>query len=224
MNIILLENIEKVGLKYEVVTVKDGYGRNYLIPQGLALTANRQNLGKLSGIKRQQNAKENLMLDTYKGWVANLAGQNIEFVVKAGDSGRLFGSITNTMLAEKLAAIGVPVERRRIIMPAEVKELGSYSAKLDLHPSMDVRVPFDVVVEGGAPKVAAPAPVAAPVVVETVVEVAAPVVEETVEAAPVVEAVVEAAPVVEEIIAAVPAVEEVIETVEEIAPIVTEEV
>lgn len=186
MNIILLENIEKVGLKYEVVTVKAGYGRNYLIPQGLALTANRQNLGKLSGIKRQQAAKDNAQLDTFKGWAAALQGKTIRFVVKAGDSGRLFGSITSNMMAEKLAELGAPVERRRIIMPAEVKMLGSYEVKLDLHSSLDVRVPFEVVSEsenmvyarGVAADSAAEAAAAAPVVVETVaekVEAAAPV-------------------------------------------------
>ncbi len=184
MNIILLENIEKVGLKYEVVTVKAGYGRNYLIPQGLALTANRQNLGKLSGIKRQQSAKDNLLLDTYKVWASSLEGKSIRFVAKAGDSGRLFGSITSNMMAEKFAELGVPVERRKIIMPAEVKQLGAYEVKLDLHSSLDVRVPFEVVSESDdmvSARAAAASPVAegveaaAPFAVETVAAAAAPV-------------------------------------------------
>jgi large subunit ribosomal protein L9 len=200
MNIILLENVEKVGRKFEVVTVKDGFGRNYLIPQGMALVANRQNLGKLQGIKRQIAAKENVMLDTYKAWVANLAGKTIEFTVKAGESGRLFGSITNAMLADKLTAIGVPVERRRILMPDEVKSVGEYSAKLDLHPSLDVQVPFTVLAEG-APKSNAPAPKKAAAVVEAPVAVAATSVVEQV-----IEEVVAAPAIVEEVIEETPAV------------------
>ncbi len=201
MNIILLENIEKVGLKYEVVTVKAGYGRNYLIPQGLALTANRQNLGKLSGIKRQQAAKDNAQLSTFQAWAKSLEGKSVTFVAKAGGSGRLFGSITQAMLADKLAEIGVPVERRRVIMPAEVKQLGEYEARLDLHPSLDVRVPFEVVTEEtmraqaghmaqDAPKAATAAPAAEEV--PAAISVAAPAAAAIVEAAPVVEEAVEA--------------------------------
>ena len=223
MNIILLENIEKVGLKYEVVTVKAGYGRNYLIPQGLALTANRQNLGKLSGIKRQQAAKDNAQLDTYKSWAAALQGKTVRFVAKAGDSGRLFGSISSNMMAEKLGELGAPVERRKIIMPAEVKMLGSYEAKLDLHPSLDVRVPFEVVSESenmayarSAAAAAAPAPAAVEAAAPVVEPVAAPNVEV---AAPAMEAVAEptveiAAPVVAE---ANEVAEPLTETVEEVA-------
>lgn len=241
MDIILLENLEKVGRKYEIVKVKDGFGRNYLIPQGIGIVANRQNLGKLTGIKRQIAAKDNQMLGVYQGFAAKLVGQSLVFVAKSGKSGRLFGSITAQMVADKLKALGVELDRRRIIMPAEVKELGSYTATLDLHASLDVKIPFEVkseeqvadevrnrpnqiTTESVAAEAAAVA--AAAVAVEV-----APAVEEIMESAPapvadVVEEVV-AAPViveevgeimVEEVAAAAPvaeAAEEVIEIVEE---------
>lgn len=231
MDIILLENLEKVGRKYEIVKVKDGFGRNYLIPQGIGIVANRQNLGKLTGIKRQIAAKDNAMLGVYQGYAAKLAGQSLTFIVKAGNSGRLFGSITAQMVAEKLKALGVELDRRRIIMPDEVKTLGSYTAVIDMHASLDVKVNFEVQSEEQhaeeirnrpvqqfdepVEEVAVAAAVAAPVIEEIMESAPAPVaevVEEEVIAAPV--AVVEE--VAEEVVAA-PA-EEVIEVVAETAP------
>lgn len=147
MNIILLEHIEKVGAKHEVVTVKDGYGRNYLIPRGLAIVANKVNLAKLEGMKKQAAKKEAAMISVYQGYVAQLAGKTIQISAKAGESGRLFGSIGAQDLAAALKANGVTVEKRIIAMPEEVKELGSYTATVKFHPEVIATVPFEVVAE-----------------------------------------------------------------------------
>lgn len=147
MNIILLENIEKVGAKHEVVVVKAGYGRNYLIPQGLAITANRTNLAKLDGMKKQADKKEAAMISVYQGYVAKLAGQTIKIAAKAGESGRLFGSVNAQDIVTKLRELGLEVEKRHITMPEEVKELGSYTAVLKYHATVVADVNFDVVAE-----------------------------------------------------------------------------
>ncbi len=148
MNIILLEHIEKVGAKHEVVTVKDGYGRNYLIPQGLAIVANKTNMAKLDGMKKQADKKESAMISTYQALLAKTEGQTLKITAKAGESGRLFGSVSATDLVKALAAIGVDAEKRHIIMPEEVKELGAYTAVLKYHPQVSGDVAFEVVTEG----------------------------------------------------------------------------
>lgn len=148
MNIILLENIEKVGAKHEVVTVKDGYGRNYLIPQGLAIVANKVNLAKLEGMKKQASKKEAAMVAVYQGYVSQLAGKTLQIVAKAGESGRLFGSVGAQDIVAALKSHGVDVEKRIVQMPEEVKELGRYTATIKFHPEVIAEVAFEVVSEG----------------------------------------------------------------------------
>ncbi len=147
MNIILLDHIEKVGAKHEVVTVKDGYGRNYLIPQGLAIVANKANLNKLEGMKKQTDKKEAAMISVYQERVAKLGNQTLKISAKAGESGRLFGSISSADIVAALGAAGVEAEKRHITMPAEVKQLGEYTATLKYHSTVVVEVPFEVVAE-----------------------------------------------------------------------------
>jgi large subunit ribosomal protein L9 len=149
MQIILLEHIEKVGAKHEVVKVKDGYGRNYLIPQGLALVANRVNMAKLDGMKKQSAKKEAALIEIYKGYAAKLADLHISIPAKAGESGRLFGSISaQNLVAALQEQAGIEVEKRIITMPDEVKELGEYTATIRFHPEVEVNAKFDVVAEG----------------------------------------------------------------------------
>ncbi len=147
MNIILLDHIEKVGAKHEVVTVKDGYGRNYLIPQGLAIVANKANMNKLEGMKKQADKKEAAMISVYQERLAKLGGQTLKISAKAGESGRLFGSISAADIVAALGALGVEAEKRHITMPAEVKQLGEYTAVLKYHSSVVADVPFEVVAE-----------------------------------------------------------------------------
>jgi large subunit ribosomal protein L9 len=149
MNIILLEHIEKVGAKHDVVKVKDGYGRNYLIPNGLAIVANKPNLARLEGMKKQSAKKEAANVEMYKGLAAKLNGVTVKITAKAGESGRLFGSVTNQhMVTAMKEQCGVDVEKRIVEMPEEVKELGSYTATVRFHPEVVQEVAFEVVAEG----------------------------------------------------------------------------
>ena len=147
MNIILLDHIEKVGAKHEVVKVKDGYGRNYLIPRGLALVANKTNMARLEGLKKQGSKKEAALVAALRETAAKLQGKTIQISAKAGESGRLFGSVTAQNIAVALREYKVEVDKRIVEMPEEVKELGNYTATVRFHPEVVVEVPFEVVAE-----------------------------------------------------------------------------
>ena len=147
MNIILLDHIEKVGAKHDVVKVKDGYGRNYLLPKGLAIVANKVNLAKLDGLKKQGAKKEAAIVAAFKEIAAKFAGVKLKIAAKAGESGRLFGSVTAQHISNALKELGVEADKRIIEMPDEVKELGSYTATVKFHPEVEQEVKFEVVSE-----------------------------------------------------------------------------
>ena len=112
MNIILLEHIEKVGAKHDVVKVKDGYGRNYLIPKGLAIVANKPNLARLEGLKKQAAKKEGAIIAAFKEVAAKLAGAKLSIAAKAGESGRLFGSVSAQNISAALKELGIDADKR----------------------------------------------------------------------------------------------------------------
>jgi len=148
MEIILLKDVEKVGAKLDVVTVKDGYGRNYLIPQKLAMIANASNMAKIEEIKAKEAAAMAARLDEFKVMTEKIHAAKLKIGAKAGTSGKIFGSVTNVQLAAALnEQLGLEVERRLIVMTEEVKELGEYTAKVNLHPELDTTVKFEVISE-----------------------------------------------------------------------------
>lgn len=151
MNIILLDHIDKVGAKHDVVTVKDGFGRNYLIPQGLAIVANKANMARLDGLKRQNAKKEAAMVGTYRELAAKIGAATLSITAKAGESGRLFGSVSAQNLVSAIKdQLGIEIEKRIVTMPDEVKELGNYEASVKFHPDVVVAAKFEVVAEGAA--------------------------------------------------------------------------
>ncbi len=149
MEVILLKNIEKVGRKFDIVSVKPGYGRNYLLPQGLAIVANTSNKNNLESFKRQETAKLNKQLDSFKEIAAKLQGQVLNLIAKTGTSGKIFGSVTNIQVANALRdQLGIEVDRRDILLPEDhIRMVGAYTAVLDLHPEVDAKVAIEVVPE-----------------------------------------------------------------------------
>ncbi|MCL4159156.1 UNVERIFIED_CONTAM: hypothetical protein GTU68_032596 [Idotea baltica] len=148
MDIILLQDVDKVGDKHTIATVKDGYGRNYLIPQRLAIIANDTNRRRLNELKRIEDAKEAKKLSFYQEIADKIGSQVLKIGAKAGTSGKIFGSVTNVQLAMALnEQFGVEVDRRRIIISDEVKELGTYKAVLSLHKEVQPEISFEVVAE-----------------------------------------------------------------------------
>jgi len=147
MDIILLADLDKVGDKHEVVTVKNGFGRNYLIPRGLALIANAPNMKKLDELKAKEEAAETAKVDEYKAVAAKLDGQTLKIGAKAGTSGKIFGSVNAIQISQALLEqFSVEVPRKKIALE-EVKELGEYTATLTLHPEVVSKLKVEVVAE-----------------------------------------------------------------------------
>ncbi len=148
MEVILLQDIEKVGKKFEVVKVRDGYGRNYLIPKGMALLANKSNMRRLEEYRRREEARMRRLLEEARQLAGQLEDKVLKIGAKVGTSGKIFGSITNLQVANALKEqLGIEVDRRKVELPEEVKEVGVYTAVLKIHPEVDTRISFEVVAE-----------------------------------------------------------------------------
>ena len=146
MEVILLKDIEKVGDKHTIVSVKSGFGRNYLIPQGLALIANSSNRKRLDDLAKREARDESKKLDVYKAMAAKLDGKTLKVAAKAGTSGKIFGSITGVQISLALKEqFELEVPRKKIVLPDDVKTLGEYVVTLNLHPEVSKEVAFEVV-------------------------------------------------------------------------------
>lgn len=148
MEIILLKDVEKLGYKHDLVTVKNGYGRNYLIPQGMAVIANATNKEKLEKILADIDAIETAKIDDYKVMAEKLNGQTIKIGVKAGTSGKIFGSVTNLQVANALVEqFQSEVERKKIILDENIKEIGTYEVTLKLHKEVTAIINIELIAE-----------------------------------------------------------------------------
>jgi len=148
MEIILLKDMDKIGYKHEVVKVKNGFGRNYLIPKKLGVIANVVNMKKLDKIKEEESAKEAARLGEYQEIAKLLADKTLKIGVKAGTSGKIFGSVTNVQVMNAIKEqFDLDIERRKIIMPDNVKEIGTYATTIQLHPEVVVELPFELIQE-----------------------------------------------------------------------------
>jgi len=148
MDIILLKDVDKVGEQYDVVKVKNGYGRNYLIPQGIALIANDTNMRRLADLRKREAAKEAKMVGVYQEIADKLTGKVLKIGAKAGTSGKIFGSVTNIQIAAALKEqFDVDVKRKKIELPQEVKNLGEYKVNLNLHPDVKPVLDIEVVAD-----------------------------------------------------------------------------
>ena len=148
MEVILLQDVEKVGDKLEIVSVKPGFGRNYLIPRGLAMVANKSNRSKIDEIKSKEAELESGRIEEAKAIAAKIEATPLKIGAKAGASGKIFGSVTNVQLIAALKdQLGVEVDRRIITLTDEVKDLGSYTATAKLHKEVIATIKYEVVAE-----------------------------------------------------------------------------
>ncbi|GAB2550501.1 50S ribosomal protein L9 [Rufibacter soli] len=145
MEVILKDDVKGVGYKNDIVTVKPGYGRNYLIPQGLAEMATVSARKVVAENTRQAAHKaEKIQKDAQD--LANRIGETVlEIPAKAGESGKIFGAVTTLQVSEALKALGYDVDRKRIDFDQEVKSLGEYTATINLHKEVKHQVRFNVV-------------------------------------------------------------------------------
>lgn len=148
MDVILLKDIDTLGERHEIVTVKPGYARNFLIPTKQALVANATNRAKLDKLKAEESAREQERIAEYKELAAKLDGQVIQIGAKAGTSGKIFGSVTNVQIMHALKEqFGIEVIRKKIEIPEEVKVLGTYEGVINFHPEVKTAFQFEVVGE-----------------------------------------------------------------------------
>ncbi|HBB48598.1 MAG TPA: 50S ribosomal protein L9 [Flavobacteriaceae bacterium] len=148
MEIILKKDVENLGFTDDVVSVKNGYGRNYLIPQGLAVLATPSAKKVLAETLKQRAHKEQKLVDDAKAEAAKLNGLEIKIAAKVGEGDKLFGSVSNADVAEALAANNISLDKKFItVQGGLVKRLGNYNAKVRFHRDVIAELSFDVVAE-----------------------------------------------------------------------------
>jgi large subunit ribosomal protein L9 len=146
MKLILTQEVPGLGPAGEVVEVKDGYGRNYLIPRGFAITWTKGGQKQIDSIRRAREASEIADLDTARSVKERLEADEIRLEVKAGESGRLFGSITPADIVDAVSAAGGPsVDKRRIEMGQPIKTVGAHTVTVRVHPEVAATLKLDVV-------------------------------------------------------------------------------
>lgn len=147
MQIILKEDVQGLGYKDDVVEVKSGYGRNYLIPQGKGVIATPSALKVLAENQRQRAHKLEKIKADAQAAAAALEGVQLTIGAKTSATGTIYGSVNSIQIAEALEKLGHNVDRRKIVINEPVKEIGKYTATINFHKEVSVEVPFEVVAE-----------------------------------------------------------------------------
>ena len=147
MKIILLQDIDNLGKKYEIKEVADGYARNFLIPKGLAKPATKENLKWLESQKEIEVKKAEEELKKVEAVATNIDGQEIIILVKVGAEGQLFESITSQKIYEKLKELGFEIKKSQIDLPEPIKELGEFPVKIKLEHNLEAEIRIIVVEE-----------------------------------------------------------------------------
>ena len=192
--ILLREDIEHVGGRGEIVKVKAGFARNFLLPQGFATLATKGNVKQIEQERAALLKKAAIEKATAEAQLEQMASIALTFERKSGDHGQLFGSVTSMDIAEALRAKGYEIDRKRITLKEAIKETGEYTVNVKLHREVTLTVPVTVTGEGGEMPVKEDKKKAKPV--EAKAEEAVPAVEEPVAEAPAVEE-----PAAEEVVA-----------------------
>ena len=148
MQVILIQDVNNLGGVNELVTVKNGYGRNYLIPSKQAIEASPSNMKMMEEKKKQQAKKEAKLLTELNNVIAVLKDGALKIGAKTGTSGKIFGSVTSVQIARAIKEQkGYEIDRRRITILDEVKELGTFKASIDFGNGNETEVEFEVVAE-----------------------------------------------------------------------------
>ncbi len=147
MKVILQEEVKSLGKMGEVVSVSDGYARNYLIPKKLAVEANVRNVKALEHEKRKLEDKAKKIRTDAQGLSERLSSLTLTLRAKAGEEEKLFGSITNKDIAEALGAEGLDIDRKKILLDEPIKRLGSYTVGIRIHPEVTAQVNINVIQE-----------------------------------------------------------------------------
>lgn len=144
MQVILLQRVAKLGQMGEVVTVKDGYGRNFLLPQGKALRATEANIASFKDRKAQLEAHNLETRKEAEEMAAKLDGQTFVVIRQASDSGALYGSVTTRDAADAASEAGFTVDRGQVVLVRPIKDLGLHDVNVVLHPEVEVKISLNV--------------------------------------------------------------------------------
>ncbi|MEX1189614.1 MAG: 50S ribosomal protein L9 [Bacteroidia bacterium] len=148
MDIILTQDVTNLGNKDEIVKVKNGYGRNYLIPQGMAQLATESNRKVLAETLRQRAHKEEKLRTEAESLATKLREVKLDVGAKVGESGKIFGSVNAIQLSEALRKLGHEIDRKNITIDTDsIKQLGTYTANVKVYKDIRVEVQFEVVAE-----------------------------------------------------------------------------
>ena len=169
MKVILRADVEKLGYLGEVVDVRAGYGRNFLLPQGLAMPATPGNMKVFEAERKKLEARMAELRQQAAGLGERIAAANVVIPMRVGENNKLYGSVTAHSIGEALDALGLSVDRRRILLDSNIRTLGTHMVRVRLHADVVVELPVNVVADraidsGEAPvEEAAKAPVEEPV-------------------------------------------------------------
>ena len=144
MKVVLIKELEGYGSFGDVISVKDGFARNYLIPRGLALPATEENLRHVNSILSQRARKLQREKEKAQELAKRLSGLVLEIVRQVGERGKLFGSVTSQDIAQALQEKGFDVDRKKVMLKNPIKEIGIYTITLKLHPEVSVDIKVDV--------------------------------------------------------------------------------
>lgn len=149
MEVILKELIDTLGEEGDVVKIKPGYGRNYLLPQGKAILASKANLAILEKEKSAIEARKLAMRSDAESVAKKIAGITVVIEQRAGDEDKLFGSVTAADIAEKLGTLGVSIDKRKIVLPEPIKTLGDYTITVKVGYQVNAEMKVQVIPMGG---------------------------------------------------------------------------
>jgi large subunit ribosomal protein L9 len=148
MQIILMQDVENLGHKDDMISVKDGYARNYLIPKKLAVIATESAKKVLAENKRQRAHKEAKLKEDAQSVANRMGSLKLTIGVKASSTGKIFGSVTPLMIAEAINKNGFEIERKQVVVADDhIKEVGNYSIKVKLHKDIFIELPMEVIAE-----------------------------------------------------------------------------
>jgi large subunit ribosomal protein L9 len=148
VRVVLRDDVENVGRKGDLIEVTDGFARNFLVPRGLAMKATKGVVQQAEAMRRNREARDSLDREAAQALADRLSGQRIELRARAGEGGRLFGSVTSTDVVDAVRAqTGVELDRRKTQLAEPLKELGAVEVPVKLHSDVEVTITVDVVPE-----------------------------------------------------------------------------
>lgn len=145
MKVVLIKDVKGKGKAGDIVNVNDGYAANYLIPNGLAVVGNAGNVNQAQNKKQADNYKQEQIKLQARENAKLINGKEVTISVKIGDNGKLFGSVTAKEVAEEISKLGVEVEKKKVELNDNIKNVGKYNVKVKLHPEVSAKCVVNVV-------------------------------------------------------------------------------